>query len=330
MPPVLSLGEVLIDLIAADGATSLEEVSAFAARPGGAPANVAVALARLGVASAFGGVVGADALGRRLRGVLEAEGVDVSRLRETTEAATTIAFGWTDAAGRGTFWLPRAGAADRLLSAADIEAAGLDRVAALCVGSVALVNEPSRTAIGRAVELASVHHVPIVFDVNLRAPLWANLADAKRACEPLLTQATLIKLSIDDAGYLGIGGGDPDAILFHLGARFNARLVVLTDGARGAWHASRTAADEPLGPTEHTSAFPVQAVESTGAGDAFTAALITRLIQRNWSPPDAADLRFAAAAGALTTTREGAIAALPTRAEIDAFLTTQGPHTNGT
>ena len=90
--PVLSIGETLIDIIATDGAPSLVEAREFVARAGGAPANVAVALARLGVASAFCGVVGADPLGERLIAELRAERVDVSRLRQTDAAPTTIAF----------------------------------------------------------------------------------------------------------------------------------------------------------------------------------------------------------------------------------------------
>ena len=106
--PALSIGETLIDLIAADGSTQLQDVNQFVARPGGAPANAAVGLARLGVPSAFCGVVGADPFGDRLRSTLAAAGVDVSRLRATDEADTTIAFAWKDARGDGHFRQPRA------------------------------------------------------------------------------------------------------------------------------------------------------------------------------------------------------------------------------
>ncbi|HEY7032876.1 MAG TPA: PfkB family carbohydrate kinase [Thermomicrobiales bacterium] len=313
--PVLCLGEVLIDLIAADGATRLEEVSAFAARPGGAPANAAVALARLGVASAFCGVVGGDPFGARLAATLSANGVDVSRLRTAREADTTIAFAWKDARGDGHFRLLRL--ADRLLSPDDVARAGIDRLAALVIGSVALAAEPSRSAVMRAVEIATASRVPVCFDVNLRPTLWSDLEAARAACEPLLSRSSLLKLSLDDAGSL-FGTGDADAALVHL-ERYGAPYVVVTDGARGAWFARRGEAAPPA--DRYVPAFAVDAVDPTGAGDAFTAAVVARLIQRQWARLDRADVVFAAAAGGLTTTRRGAIDALPTTAEIASFLT---------
>ena len=105
--PVLAIGEVLIDFIVDDAATSLESAQSFVARSGGAPANVAVALSRLGVASAFCGVAGMDPFGARLTTELAAEGVDTSRLRRAPGAATTLAFAWKDQRGDGHFWLLR-------------------------------------------------------------------------------------------------------------------------------------------------------------------------------------------------------------------------------
>jgi len=326
--PVLSLGETLIDLIVADGAPGLETAAALAVRPGGAPANVAVALARLGVPSAFGGVVGADSFGARLRATLEREGVDVSRLRATGDADTSLAFAWKDARGDGHFRLLRL--ADRLLSTGDVEAARLFETAALVVGSVALAAEPSRGAITRAVELAAAAGVPVVFDVNLRPTLWSDLAVAREACAPVLAHATLLKLSLDDARHLLGTEDDPAATVDHLrsgrsaetspsGDEAATRLVVLTDGSRGSWYAPPGEA-----PVRHVPAFLVDAVEPTGAGDAFTAALIARLLARGWSSPDDTDVRYAAAGGALATTKRGAMDGLPTAAELDAFLLDRG------
>ena len=314
--PVLSLGETLIDLIVADGAGSLELAGAFIARPGGAPANVAVALARLGVPAAFAGVVGDDPFGRKLRAVLDAEAVDTSRLRTTDRAATTLAFAWKDARGDGHFWLLRQ--ADRFLSPDDVAAAGIGDLAALVVGSVALAADPSRSAIERAAELAWRAQVPICFDVNLRPTLWPDLGVARGACLPIVQSATLLKLSLDDARHLFDAGDDPLSVLAHL-RRLPPRFVVLTDGARGAWYAVR-GTDE----VRHVPAFAVEAVEPTGAGDAFTAALLSRLLARGWSGLDEADVSFASAAGALATLKPGAMDGLPTAAELEAFLAANG------
>lgn len=309
--PVLTAGEALIDLIVVDGATGLETAGAFAARLGGAPANVAVALARLGTASAFLGVVGDDPFGLRLLATLGAEGVDTSRVRATGEAETTLAFAWKDGRGDGHFRLLRL--ADRLLSASDVDAAGVADVAALVVGSVALAAEPSRGAILRAVDVAAGAGVPVCCDVNLRPSLWSDVVEARQACASVIARATLLKLSLDDARALFGVADDPEVALAAMRSR-SPRIAVLTDGARGCWCAG---AD---GRTRHVPAFSVEAVEPTGAGDAFTAALVARLVARGWAEPDEADLRYAAAAGALATTRPGALDGLPTAAELDAFL----------
>src|SRR5215217_6789890 len=147
---ILAIGEILVDFIVADGATTLDAAETFVARSGGAPANASVALARLGLDSAFCGVVGNDQFGSRLQAELAAEGVDTSRLRQSNEAATTLAFAWKDPSGDGHFWLLRG--ADARLSEEDANAAGVVRLAALVVGSVALSAQPSRYAVELAVD----------------------------------------------------------------------------------------------------------------------------------------------------------------------------------
>lgn len=316
--PVLSLGETLIDLIASDGATRLEEVTSFVARPGGAPANVVVALARLGVPSAFCGVVGNDPFAARLRETLHAEGVDVSRLRGSADAETTIAFAWKDARGDGHFRL--LSMADRLLDESDVEAARIGETTAIVVGSVALAADPSRRAVTRAVEIAADLGVPVCFDVNVRPTLWSDADTAWAACAPILERSTLLKLSLDDARFL-FGGETSPVAAVQRGAETGARFSIVTDGSRGAWFRSNVGGSK--GNESFVPAFPVEAIEPTGAGDAFNAAIVSRLIVHDWRQLERDDVLFAAAAGALTTTRHGAMEALPTRAEIDQFLATR-------
>ena len=310
--PVLAMGEVLVDFIVADDATSLQTAEMFAARAGGAPANVAVALARLGLASAFCGVVGDDPFGTRLRAELAEQRVDVARLRSTGDAATTFAFAWKDSRGDGHFWLLRN--ADTLLNDGDVAAAGIPALAALVIGSVALAEQPSRGAIERAVLTAREAGVPVVFDINLRPTLWRDLGEARTASERIAAESTVLKLSLDDArGLYGSEIGPDSAILRLL--TLGPQAVILTDGERGCWLASR---DVP-GVTR-VPAFSIDAVEPTGAGDAFTAALISRLLDSDWSAPTPEDVRFAAAAGALATTRRGAWEGLPSRDQLQSFL----------
>jgi len=312
---ILAIGEILVDFIVADGATSLEAAATFVARSGGAPANASVALARLGLASAFCGVVGDDQFGARLQAELSDEGVDTSRLRQSNEAATTLAFAWKDPGGDGHFWLLRG--ADARLSEADANAAGVASLGALVVGSVALSAQPARSAIERAVDLARRAGVPVVFDINLRPTLWSDLASARPACEKVAQHSTLVKLSLDDASGLYGSTVTPDAAIETM-LSLGASSVVLTDGERGCWFSSGSPASATFVP-----AFRVEAVEPTGAGDAFTAAIIARSLATTWAPLSVEDVRYAAAAGALATTRPGAWDGLPNRAQLDSFLARQ-------
>ncbi len=306
------MGEILIDFIVADGAPSLTEADTLVIRAGGAPANAAVALALLGIPAAFCGVAGDDPFGLKLRAELSAQSVDSSRLRLTKDAATTVAYAWKDRRGDGHFWLLRG--ADALLSPSDAEDAGIEHFAALVVGSVSLSAHLSRDAIEVAVAVASDARVPIVFDVNLRPTLWDDLAQALPICEFVARKSALVKLSLDDAIGLFGSATTPESAIDRL-RTLGLGQIVLTDGERGSWFASGDGAGIDFVP-----AFAVDAIEPTGAGDAFCAALVARLIESNWSPLITDDIQYAAAAGALATTRQGAWQGLPDRGQLSAFL----------
>jgi fructokinase len=125
--------------------------------------------------------------------------------------------------------------------------------------------------------------------------------------------AALLKFSMDDARYL-FDSGSPEAALDAL-TRFGGKHLVVTDGARGAWYL-----DPRSGVIEFVPSFDVAAIDPTGAGDAFTAALLSRLLERRWMSIRLEDILYASAAGALTTTKRGGIDALPSAVEVEAFL----------
>lgn len=309
---VLCIGECLIDLIV-EGDGDLLSADRFAIREGGAPMNVAVALARLGVRSAFCGVIGADPFGERIRKLLDDEGVDSGPLRVTSEADTSLALAWRDARGDGAFRILRM--ADRLLAPDDAERAGIPDATAIVVGSVALAASPSRQAIERALEIAFEHRIPGVVDVNVRSSLWPDRSTLLTACEPMFAAATVVKMSLDDARELW-GSETHEEAVAEL-RKGPSRLNVITDGERGV-----VIHDAAADTMERVPVFPVRAIDPTGAGDAFTAALISRLILKEWGSPDRDDIAFAMAAGAITTTQPGALSALPTVGAIKAFLGT--------
>lgn len=311
---IICLGECLIDLIA-DPGHDLSHAGSLTIREGGAPMNVAVGLARLGVPAKMCSVVGRDPFGDRLLSLLRDERVDTTGVRQTSDADTTIAYAWRDDRGDGRFQIVRL--ADRLLDAHDVDGIAIAQATAIVVGSVALSKQPSRRAIGHAVELAVEQRIPIVFDVNVRPTLWPDLGSLREVCEAILRQATVVKLSLDDAAALWGSSAINDVQQSLAGIATSASVVVVTDGGRATWVRRGLPATAVWSRHE---VFTVDAIEPTGAGDAFTAALVSRLLARDWSELTDADIRFAMAAGAITTTKPGAISALPTVSAVEQFL----------
>jgi len=303
--PVLCLGEILIDLIGhpPGPATAVER---FVPRVGGAPANVAVGLVRLGVPSAFVGALATDdPFAPMLLDRLATEGVDTRWVTRVSPAQTRLAV-VTGPAGQRGFTFYGHPPADSLLRPDDLPAAAIAGAAALYLGALPLTAEPSRSAALRAVDLAVAAGVPVCFDPNPRAQFLAAGPAAREACWQIARAATVLKLSADDLTILGITTDD----LLDLAPQ--ARLRVLSRGAAGCDYWT----PEMGG---HQPAFTVQTVDETGAGDAFMAALIARGVETGFRySPD--DIAFAAAVGALATTRHGATDALPTTADVAAFL----------
>ena len=302
--PLVAIGECLVDLIAAAG-TDLVTGDTLVIREGGAPANVAVGLARLNVPVQMRTVLGDDPFGVRLRHRLAEEGIDLSHVRTAEHTPTTIALAWSDEKGDGHFRIHRH--ADRLLSPDEMDIEGAE---AIVFGSVAMCARPSSDAVLTAIKNASDAGVPMVFDVNVRPGLMP-MDELRMLILAGLSAATVVKMSVDDARHLW------GAITLEDAAdaleKIDPPVAVITDGSRGALlrvDSTRIRQD----------VFHVNAVEPTGAGDAFTAGFISRMIDRSWQGADATDLRFAMACGALATTHPGAMDGLPTRAEVLEFL----------
>jgi fructokinase len=316
---LVCLGELLIDLFPAESGRRLVEVSAFHPKPGGAPGNVAVAARRLGLTSAFIGKVGDDAFGHYLIATLAAEGVETHGIRLDDEARTPLAFIALPDPHHAEFVFYRNPGADTRLRPDELDEALLRHTRALHVGSLSLTAEPSRAATLRAVAIARAAGVMVSFDVNYRPSLWPHPDAAISAIHRLLPLADVVKVNEDELRLL-TGTDDPDAGGAALLAAGPA-LVVITLGARGSAYRSATAAG-------FVPAFAVPTVDAIGCGDAFMAGVLVGLLGGAggaWSQRlDDAHLRpilrYANAVGALTATRAGALPALPTVAEVEAFL----------
>ncbi|MBA3871503.1 MAG: hypothetical protein H0X30_20350, partial [Anaerolineae bacterium] len=177
---VVCLGELLIDFVALEHGVGVGEASGFKKAPGGAPANVAVAVARLGHPSAFLGQVGDDPFGHYLAGVLAEDKVDVSGLRFSAEARTALAFVSLRADGERSFMFYRNPSADMLMRPEDVALDVLKGKQIFHFGSITLIKEPSRSATVKAAEAARDAGLIISYDPNLRLALWSD-AEAARA-----------------------------------------------------------------------------------------------------------------------------------------------------
>ncbi len=306
---VLSFGELLIDFVALEMGVTVGDASGFVKAPGGAPANVAAAVARLGYPSAFMGQVGADPFGRHLAAVLAAENVNIDGLGFSEAARTALAFVSNTADGDRSFMFYRHPSADMLMTPADVDTTVIDACAAFHYGSITLIHEPAASALIMALEHAVAADKFISYDPNLRLPLWESEAAAKAGMISGLEYANLLKISEEELEFLT--DGDDVAPLW----RDRMELICVTYGAKGAVLHLRDGAQ-----IEH-GGYPVAAIDTTGAGDAFVAAMLVGLLENRVDYRDRLPeiLDFANAVGALTCLGKGAIPSLPTQAQARAF-----------
>ncbi len=316
---ITCLGELLIDFVAYETGVSVGEASGFQKAPGGAPANVAVAVARLGGRSAFLGMVGDDPFGHYLEGVLTQNDVDTRGLRFSTTARTALAFVSLRADGERSFVFYRHPSADMLMQPADVALDVIDDSDIFHFGSITLITEPSRSATLAAAKHAREQGLIVSYDPNLRESLWESKEAARAGMLGGLDYAHIVKISEEELDFLLPGADvyddDPVAPLWRAGMK----MIVVTRGERGAIAYTRIGGSVQM---EEADGFKVNPVDTTGAGDSFVGALLTQIIEHGESYPRHLReiLRFACAAGALTTTQRGAIPALPTRAQVNAFL----------
>ena len=307
---VLSFGELLIDFVALEMGVTVGDASGFVKAPGGAPANVAAAVARLGYQSAFMGQVGDDPFGRHLADVLAAESVDITGLTFSQEARTALAFVSNTADGDRSFMFYRHPSADMLMTPADVDSTVIDAYDVFHYGSITMINEPAKSALLLALDRAVSQAKFISYDPNLRLPLWKSAAAARAGMLSGLEYANLLKIS--DEELLFLTGADDVAPLW----RERMELICVTNGPAGAVIHLRD------GSTVKHGGYAVQARDTTGAGDAFVAAMLIGILEHRDDYveylPEILD--FANAVGALTCLQEGAIPSLPTMAEARAFL----------
>lgn len=320
-PRALCLGEILYDNLADQTGCDLAAVRSWTAYPGGAPANVACALVKLGTPAAFIGCLGQDTPGKALTALLQEIGVETRGLQTADVAPTRQVYVLRSATGDRTFagfgGVAPGNFADAHLQAAALPEALFDEAEYLILGTLELAYPTTREAIWRALELARDGGLQVVLDVNWRPMFWEDPAAAMPLVEKLWPQVTYLKLAREEAE-LFFQTADATAIAATLKT---VKGVLITDGDRplNYWLAGQGGTIAP---------FTIAAQDTTGAGDSFVAGFVHQLCQQGGaiaSDPETVrqTLRYACAVGALTALKPGAIAAQPSPAAVTEFLATQ-------
>ncbi|XP_002533363.2 fructokinase-2 [Ricinus communis] len=309
---IVSFGEMLIDFVPTVSGVSLAEAPGFLKAPGGAPANMAIAVARLGGNAAFVGKLGDDEFGHMLAGILKENGVGSDGINFDKGARTALAFVTLRADGEREFMFYRNPSADMLLTPEELNLEVIRSAKIFHYGSISLIVEPCRSAHLKAMEEAKNAGALLSYDPNLRLPLWPSAEYAREQIMSIWDKADIIKVSDVELEFLtGSDKIDDESALslWHP----NLKLLLVTLGENGCRYYTKNFHGS-------VDAFHVKTVDTTGAGDSFVGALLCKIVDDlsvlEEEPRLREVLRFANACGAITTTKKGAIPALPTEADV--------------
>ncbi|MEB3342822.1 carbohydrate kinase [Okeania sp.] len=317
-PYAICLGEILFDCLADQPDKALNQVDSWATYPGGAPANVACGLVKLGTPAALISSVGKDTEGEKLVQLLQEIGVDTSGIQGHPYAPTRKVYvlrsssGDREFAGFGEY--PTTEFADTHIKPELLPESLFLNSEFLVLGTLGLAYPETRQAIYQALDLADQYHLKIMVDVNWRPSFWPNPGEARALIHSLLQRVDFVKLSEEEAEWL-FDSRDPGTITYRLDSVEGTLVTLGNEGC--AYYLSDNEGKVP--------AFSVDVVDTTGAGDGFVTGFIHQLRQygiRRLQQPGVAKqiVTYACAVGALTTTQSGAMTAQPTADEVEAFL----------
>ncbi|WP_222919154.1 carbohydrate kinase [Natrinema sp. SYSU A 869] len=312
---VLVAGETLIDWVP-ERPGPLEDVGGFERRPGGAPANVAVGLARLERSPLFWTRVGADSFGRYLERTLADHGLPDRFVERDGDAKTTLAFVSHDESGDREFTFYRDGTADTRLESERVDDETLAGCEWVHAGGVTLASGPARAATLDLLERAAAADCTVSFDPNFRPELWADAEAFASVVGDALAHVDVCIATVAELEALGFSGETPTAIARATVDASGVHTVFVTRGGEGAVTVAADDAPWPAAAVTHPG-FAVETVDTTGAGDAFVAGTITALREGRGLEESVA---VANAVAAMATTDSGAMAALPTREAVDELL----------
>lgn len=309
-----AIGEALIDFIPTERETALKDVTGFEPQVGGAPCNVAAAVQKLGGKSYLITQVGEDAFGDKIIETLQAVKVDTSYVLTTKESNTALAFVSLSNEGERDFSFYRKPSADMLYQPENIDAIDIQQGDLVHFCSVALVESPMKEAHVQLLDKAEQVGATIVFDPNVRLPLWENHDVYYETLQAFLPRAHVVKVSDEELSFV-TRHDDEEAALKSLFVG-QVQVVIYTKGSQGA---SLIFKD---GKTIDVPTPPAKVVDTTGAGDAFIGAINAKLCQTEQHPIDTLKqhghdiLKFAHQVSGRVVSQYGAISSLPTLNEL--------------
>ena len=329
MQKVISFGEALVDLLISNpsdhGSTFIEKEAIKS--PGGAPANVASTVSKLGGKAYFVGKFSEDQFGQFLQQSLTESGVDLSYAINTSTAKTALAYITLDKDGERSFSFSRDNTADLLFRIDDFspDCFSHNGIFHLCSNTLTHPNIFNTTQYG--LSKARDAGMIVSFDVNLRLNLWPMDRDPLACVWSLIEQVQILKLSTEELIFI-CGDRDENSVIQQL-LKAGVKLILVTNGAHLVNVITQRSQTEAYPPT-------VATVDSTAAGDAFMGGLLYQLSSQSvtldcldsWLSDEEAlicAVAFAGKCGAITVTREGSISALPTMDEVMAFPSTSSP-----
>lgn len=310
---VLAMGRSSIDLYAHEIGVPITGVRSFDAYVGGCPTNVSVGTRRLGRRSALLTAVGEDQVGDFVVHFLEREGVETRFIPRKPGRRTSAVVLTIQPPDRFPLTFYRDNCADIALTVDDVAAAPIADSRVLFVTGTGLCREPSLTATHFAAETARAAGTEVVLDLDYRPDQWADVRTYGAAVRALATRATLVIGTEEEV--LAAGGEDAvDAALARVMACGVPRAIVKR-GPRGC-----TLVDT-AGTSHDAAPFPVEVLNTLGAGDAFASGLLHAWLQ-GW--PLERALRYGNATGAIVVTRHGCANDMPTADEVEVFVAARG------
>lgn len=311
----IGIGRLCIDLNANEIHRPMEETSTFTKYLGGSPANITVAMTRLGLNTGFIGRVADDQFGRYIRGYLTDTGVNTdSVVTDTSGSVTGLAFTEIKSPTDCSILMYRDNVADLKLEPGDVQEQYIANARALLISGTALAKSPSREAVFLALEYARKHKVVTIFDIDYRPYSWATQEEVGIYCRLVAEKSNVIIGGREEFNLMEMTN-DPREIDDETTAQhwfeYAGQIIVVKHGGDGSVAFTKD------GGVWKGRTFPTEVVKTFGAGDAFAGAFIYGLMQ-GWPIPKCQE--YGSAAASIVVASHSCSDAMPTLVQIEQHM----------